>query len=88
MRKRSAMKLTKPQRRALKVLRDKGPTTSGGFGPMMWPNSQARLTGLNRPAGQMLNRLRSMGLVNTRLDSEGWAYYSPSVKGLQALEER
>ncbi|MCK5643226.1 MAG: hypothetical protein KAJ19_20625 [Gammaproteobacteria bacterium] len=55
--------MTEKQWRALELFKHNGPTTTAGFGMMMWPDSPARLTGLNRSAGKMISTLRKLGLI-------------------------
>jgi hypothetical protein len=90
------LKLTKPQRRAMIILRDFGPMRPGWFSTKMWPDSPSHrnrsrcgqhgarvATGIHQKAGQFLSSLRRLGLVQ---DGHWPNPHRISAKGRQALK--
>ena len=71
--------MTPPQRKALFVLWEHGPTTTGNFAKQMWPFSPGwmyspapmRNYALEGAVGTFLGRLRKLGLTETNF-AGGW----------------
>lgn len=92
------MDLTKPQRKALEILRDHGPLRAGAFAAIMWPDSPGWSSvtkcgpngstsggGMNLAGGAYLGKLRRKGLTNRfgdRLDR-----HRISPEGLEMLKK-
>lgn len=78
--------MTEKQIQALRIVQEHGPMTPSHFAFHMWPDSPARLTGLNRPAGRMLNRLHDMKML-TSVSRGCSSAYILTERGFRELEK-
>jgi hypothetical protein len=95
----TGVKLTKPQRRALKILEGAAPMTAGDFALKMWPDSPSwerhsqcgpkgstTGAGITRQGGSFLNRLRGKGWVRLYFPGHRRVWmYEITMKGYTAL---
>lgn len=51
------------ERRAIKILRKRGPMTASNLGAELWGTASRKPQAYARPAGRLLKRLRDAGLV-------------------------